>query len=77
MSAMNLLRLFTAHPHRVQESYLGHMKSAALFSVQLLRAGIACSVHAVLPFLFQRTASSVVQELHDQLSRRGSSGERT
>jgi hypothetical protein len=62
-----LKSLFTAHPASVDESYLEHMAVALSFSARLLFAGIVCLVHAFLPFLFVRTGSQVIAELHDRM----------
>jgi hypothetical protein len=33
----------------------------------MLRAGLACLVHAALPFLFVTTASRTIRRLHERL----------
>ena len=58
------MNLFTRHPATVGETYLEHLAVAGRFAVQLLLAAGACAVHAVLPFLFERSASSRVEGLH-------------
>ena len=64
---MNLLRAFTDHPASVGETYLEHLGRALGFAARLTLAGIACAIHAVLPFLFVRTGSGAVSELHDRM----------
>lgn len=59
-----IARLFTAHPASVDETYFGHMAFAAWFASRLFAAGGAALVHAVLPFLFETTASSIIRELY-------------
>jgi hypothetical protein len=59
--------LFAEHPNSVGESYLMHMLQAARFSGRLLLAGVACLIHAVLPFLFVKTASETIAELYDRM----------
>ena len=61
--------LFSDHPSSVGESYLMHMLQAARFSGRLLLAGVACLIHAVLPFLFVKTASGTIAELYDRIDR--------
>ncbi len=61
---MDLQRLFTEHPASVGESYCGHLLRASWFGGRLLLAGIACLIHAVLPFLFVATASRTIAELN-------------
>lgn len=60
----NVKTLFLAHPRSVGESYFEHMAFAARFSGRLMLAAGAALVHAVLPFLFERTASRIVAELY-------------
>jgi hypothetical protein len=61
-----IARLFTHHPDTVGETYLGHLGFAAWFSSRLFLAGAAALVHAILPFLFETTASRIVRELADR-----------
>lgn len=62
-----LKTLFTAHPASVDESYLEHMGVALSFSARLLFAAIVCLIHAFLPFLFVRTGSQTIGQLHDRM----------
>ena len=55
---------FTAHPETVGESYGEHFVTAMGFSVSLFRAAFVCAIHAVLPFLFEKTGSECITELH-------------
>jgi len=61
---MAITRLFTEHPASVGETYLAHLLRAAWFGGRLILAGGACLVHAVFPFLFVRTGSTAITELH-------------
>lgn len=67
---MNLSKLFTEHPASVDETYFGHMAFAAWFASRLFIAGGAALVHALLPFMFETTASRIVRELYERTSRR-------
>jgi len=60
-------KAFTAHPATVGESYLEHMHSALGFSGSMVRAAVCCSVHAFLPFLFQKTGSRAIEDLHRRM----------
>ena len=60
-------RIFLRHPRSVGETYAEHMGKALSFGVTLLAAGFVCLVHAILPCLFQKTASSLVASLHDRM----------
>jgi hypothetical protein len=64
---MALLELFTEHPASVGETYGEHMSRAAGFGVRMMLGGLACMVHAVLPFLFVRTGSRAIAELNDRM----------
>ena len=66
---MPLLELFKKHPDSVGESYLEHMRAALAFSFTMVRAAIACFVHAFLPFLFVETASGTVDRLSKKMVR--------
>jgi hypothetical protein len=69
-AAMNVSKLFTEHPASVDETYFGHMAFAAWFASRLFMAGGAALVHAVLPFMFETTASGIVRELYERTSNR-------
>jgi len=64
---MNLIRAFTEHPASVGESYGEHLGRASCFGLRMVFAGIACLVHGVLPFLFQRTGSRAIAELNERM----------
>jgi hypothetical protein len=64
---MAMKSLFEEHPNSVGESYLMHMLQAGRFAGRLLLAGVACLIHAVLPFMFEKTASGAIAELHDRM----------
>lgn len=58
---------FTKHPASVDETYLEHMGMSASFSVTLAAAALAALVHAILPFMFEKTASQLINRLHDRM----------
>ncbi len=62
-----LKALFCAHPASVDETYLEHMAAAGGFALRLFVAALACLVHAALPFLFVKTGSGIIEELHDRM----------
>lgn len=64
---MKIIQSFTEHPATVGESYGQHFKSALSFSGTLLQAAICCAVHALLPFLFERTGRAAVSKLHEKM----------
>ncbi len=58
---------FLAHPETVGESYLQHLRHAAGFGFWMGAGALVCLVHAVLPFLFERTGSRIIGRLHDRM----------
>ncbi len=64
---MDLKSPFTEHPASVGESYTEHMEMAGGFGIRMLAGGAACLVHAILPFLFVKTGSSIIAGLHDRM----------
>jgi hypothetical protein len=67
---MALLSLMTEHPQSVGESYGQHLRFAMGFAGWLFLAAGAAAIHAVLPFLFQHTASTILRRLCDRVARR-------
>jgi hypothetical protein len=66
-----LHRLFLSHPQTVDESYGEHFLFALGFAARLLGAGLAALVHAIIPCLFETTASRMIREMHDRIASRG------
>jgi len=62
-----LKTLFTDHPASVDESYGEHLGVALWFAWKLFGAALAALVHAFLPFLFVKTGSLAITELHDRM----------
>ena len=58
---------FTEHPRDVGETYGEHFGVAMGFSVAMIAGGLACAVHALLPFLFTTTGSQTIRRLHDRM----------
>ncbi|MDB4196689.1 DUF6356 family protein [Ascidiaceihabitans sp.] len=63
-------RLFLDHPRSVDESYFEHLLFAGGFALRLLGAGVAALVHALVPCLFEKTASQMITQMHDQIHNR-------
>jgi hypothetical protein len=72
LRVMNTVRAnpFTEHPAAAGETYLAHLRTAAGFGWQMIAAGVACLVHALLPFLFVRTGSDCICRLHERMHAR-------
>ncbi|MGQ0677626.1 MAG: DUF6356 family protein [Rhodospirillales bacterium] len=64
---MALRALFNDHPAAVGESYAEHLAAASGFGWRMILAGLACIIHGLLPFLFTRTASAAIGELHARM----------
>jgi hypothetical protein len=62
-----LQTLFTAHPATVGETYVQHLGQASRFGVRMILGGLACLIHGLLPFLFVRTGSATISELHTRM----------
>lgn len=58
---------FTEHPASVGETYLEHLGVALGFSARFAYGAFAAFVHAFLPFLFVKTGSALIKEMHDQM----------
>jgi hypothetical protein len=65
---MEMRRNFTEHPAAVGETYFEHMRAASGFVPMLAKATVACAVHAVVPSMCERTASTAIRELNDRMS---------
>ena len=61
---------FTKHPREVGESYGEHFGVAIRFGFRMIAGGLGCFVHAVFPFLCQRTGSDTVRGLNASLCKR-------
>jgi len=55
--------IFTKHPKEVGETYLEHMWNALRYGFTFLLLFFVALIHSILPFLFTKTASCVVQEM--------------
>ncbi|HAW48520.1 hypothetical protein C6W92_13840 [Roseovarius sp. A46] len=66
-----LSRLFLDHPRSVDESYTEHAAFAGWFALRLFAAGGAALIHAIIPCVFERTASRMIAEMHAKTQNRG------
>lgn len=64
-------RLFLDHPRSVKESYFEHLRFAGGFALRLIGAGIAAIIHALIPCLFEKTASNMIAQMYAKTSGRG------
>lgn len=68
--ASRLFAPFTAHPGSVGETYGQHFGVAMGYSGRLLVASFCAFVHAFLPFLFEKTASTMVRTMVRNMTQR-------
>lgn len=66
----SLARLFTAHPHSVDENYFQHLLFAGKFALMLFAAGFCALVHAILPFMFEKTAGNLITKMYTRIHNR-------
>jgi hypothetical protein len=64
---MSPRQLFTEHPASVGESYTEHLAMASGFGFKMILGGLACLVHGLLPFLFVKTGSAAIRDLHGRM----------
>ena len=65
-----MINIFTKHPKEVGETYFEHMYNALRYSVTFLLLFFVALIHSILPFLFTRTASCVIQEMAEHMEKR-------
>jgi hypothetical protein len=65
---------FLAHPRAVNESYSEHAGVAFSYAGRLLLAGSAALVHAFIPALFEKTASSMIRQMCREMDARSGAG---
>ena len=65
-----MINIFTKHPEEVGETYFEHMYNAMRYSATFLLLFFVALIHAILPFLFTRTASCVIQEMARHIEKR-------
>ncbi len=59
---------FTQHCRSVGETYGQHFMFATSFGAKMVLSGLACIIHAALPFCFLRTGSTTVLRLHERIT---------
>jgi len=60
-------RLLLKHPREVGETYAEHWLVASRFGLLMVRAGLACMIHGVVPAWFTRTGSATVKRLYGEM----------
>lgn len=59
------MNFFTKHLKDVNEGYFEHARKALCFGINLFKAALAVTLHALLPFVFLTTGSRTVRKLHN------------
>lgn len=59
--------IFIKHPEEQNMTYFEHLKHACCYSVQALGCSLVFMVHGIVPCLFEKTGSVMVDRLHIQL----------
>jgi hypothetical protein len=67
---MNIAQKFNEHPATVGETYGQHFLMAMGFSLAMLRAAFCCALHAVFPFLCEKSGSRCIEGLYEAQSLR-------
>ncbi|HJP69839.1 MAG TPA: DUF6356 family protein [Sphingomicrobium sp.] len=63
-------RLFLDHPRSLGMTWAGHAIGAVRIGAQLVIAGLACLVHAIVPGVFTETAGRTVTDMYGHMQRR-------
>ena len=63
--------MFTSHPDSLNESYWQHLSHAMGYSGRLFAASFCAFAHALLPFLFEKTASTAIKTMYGEMTNRG------
>ena len=61
---------FTVHLSNIGESYGQHFLHVIYYFVMLLTAAICALIHAILPFLLEKSASQIISKLYSKMTER-------
>ena len=64
--------IFTEHPRALGMTWASHGTGAVRIGAELIGAGAACIIHAIVPGWFTETAGRTVMRLHDHMVKRKS-----
>jgi hypothetical protein len=62
-----MANLLTKHLRDIGETYGEHFVAASGFGLRMATTGLACMIHGIFPFLFERTGSEMVRRLHTEM----------
>lgn len=60
-----MFNIFTKHPRDVGETYFEHMIHAGKYGFGMLFGSFACFIHAIFPFLCEKTGSNIFLKMTD------------
>ena len=61
------MEYLTRHLNEANETYFEHFRHAMSFSGRMFIGAFACAVHGLVPFVFERTGSSQIANLHERM----------
>ena len=64
-------RFFIQRPQSVNETYLEHLWFALKFAALLSCAATAALIHAFIPAMYEKTASTIIAKLYARTHNRG------
>ena len=64
------MSFLTKHLKEVNESYFAHLKEALVCGILIVIVGVACVIHAFIPFLFEKTATNLLSRLKYRFGKR-------
>lgn len=59
--------MLNKHLNEVGETYFQHFFHAASFAITMAFGAMVCMIHAIFPFLFEKTGSNCIRHLHDRM----------
>lgn len=68
-------RLFVEHPRSLGMSWAAHAAGAVKIGAELIGAGLAAMVHAIVPGWFTQTAGRTVTRIYDHIQSRKADAE--
>lgn len=60
--------IFLKHPEEQNMTYFEHLKHACSYAVQAVGCSLIFVVHGFIPCLFEKTGSTMIQQLNDRLN---------
>ena len=63
-------KMFIDHPKSIGMSYAKHGAGAASIGLKMIGGGILCLIHALIPGLFERTTTNILEQLTETCHRR-------